>query len=137
MSVKQHVNDDEKEIHELPEIATLPEGMMVAVDSERTGTKSFNLTAALEEKASTEDVEAIETDMEGKVDSPSTTPTAGQVLMFDGTDNVWSDPPEGVYVLNYTEVSDLNDSRYRHYCNNSYIRITLHGISAARNSHGH
>lgn len=109
MSVKQHVNDDEKEIHELPEIATLPEGMMVAVDSERTGTKSFNLTAALEEKASTEDVEAIETDMEGKVDSPSTTPTAGQVLMFDGTDNVWSDPPEGVYVLNYTEVSDLND----------------------------
>lgn len=93
MSVKQHINDDEKEIHELPEIATLPEGMMVAVDSERTGTKSFNLTDAFEEK----------------VDSPATSPTTGQVLMFDGTDNTWANPPEGVYVINYSEVTDIRD----------------------------
>lgn len=93
MSVKQHVNDDEKEIHELPEIATLPEGMMVAVDSERTGTKSFNLSDALEEK----------------VDSPATTPAEGQVLTFNGSANTWANPPEGVYVLNYSDVSDLND----------------------------
>lgn len=93
MSVKPHVNDDEKEIHELPEIATLPEGMMVAVDSERTGTKSFNLTDALEEK----------------IDSPATPPTTGQVLTFDGNDKVWSDPPEGVYILNYSEVTDISD----------------------------
>lgn len=73
MSVKQHVNDDEKEIHELPEIATLPEGMMVAVDSERTGTKSFNLSTALEGKASAADMTALETTVSGKADASDVT----------------------------------------------------------------
>ena len=99
-------NDDEIEIHNLPEVGTLQAGMMVAVDSQPTGTKCFNLTTALEGKANASD---MNTALEGKVDSPATAPTTGQVLMFDGNDNVWSDPPKGVYVLNYTEVSDLND----------------------------
>ncbi len=138
MSVKTHVNDDEKEIHELPEVTTLQPGMMVAVDSEPTGTKSFNLTTALEGKASADDISALEnelaekadaseveelatsvaskadasdmtTALDGKVDAPATTPAEGQVLTFNGSANTWANPPEGVYVLNYTEVSDLND----------------------------
>lgn len=93
MSNNAHVNDDEIEIHQLPEVSTLQAGMMVAVDSQPTGTKSFNLTTALE----------------GKVDAPATTPAEGQVLTFNGSANTWANPPEGVYVLNYSEVSDLND----------------------------
>ena len=54
-------NQDTKEIHELPEVLTLQAGMMVAVDSEPTGTKSFNLTTALEGKASTGDISTLET----------------------------------------------------------------------------
>lgn len=30
------------------------------------------------------------------VDAPSTAPEAGQVLTFDGTENTWANPPEGV-----------------------------------------
>ena len=44
-----------------------------------------------------------------KVDAPSTAPEAGQVLTFNGTENTWANPPEGVYVINYSEVRDLND----------------------------
>lgn len=44
-----------------------------------------------------------------KVDSPSTAPAAGQVLTFDGTENTWANPPEGVYVINYSEVNDYSD----------------------------
>lgn len=43
------------------------------------------------------------------VDAPSTAPEAGQVLTFDGTENIWTNPPEGVYVLNYSEISDIRD----------------------------
>ena len=118
-------NQDNKEIHELPEVLTLQAGMMVAVDSEPTGTKSFNLTAALEGKAESSDVSDLATTVsgkadastvnqlstvvEGKIDSPTTGPVAGQVLTFDGTSNTWDNPPEGVYVLNYSEVTDIRD----------------------------
>ena len=93
MSNNAHVNDDEIEIHQLPEVSTLQAGMMVAVDSQPTGTKSFNLTTALG----------------GKVDDPATTPEEGQVLTFDGSANTWANPPEGVYVLNYTEIGSFAD----------------------------
>lgn len=122
MSNNAHVNDDEIEIHQLPEVMALQSGMMVAVDSQPTGTKSFNLTTALEGKASASDLtdlatavagkaEAsdVNTALEGKVDMPETTPAAGQVLTFDGSDNTWANPPEGVYVINYTEVTDIRD----------------------------
>lgn len=115
-------NDDEIEIHNLPEVGTLQAGMMVAVDSQPTGTKCFNLSTALEGKASVADVTELETAvagkadtsdvntaLEGKVDVPETTPEAGQVLTFDGSVNTWANPPEGVYVINYTEVTDIRD----------------------------
>ena len=86
MSVKQHVNDDEKEIHELPEIATLPEGMMVAVDSQPTGTKSFNLTTALAGKASSDDISALETALASKAD-------ASNVYSKDDVDSAIGDIP--------------------------------------------
>ena len=122
MSNNAHVNDDEIEIHQLPEVSTLQAGMMVAVDSQPTGTKSFNLTTALEGKASASDFTALETTvaekanasdmttaLEGKVDAPATTPEEGQVLTFDGSVNTWANPPEGVYVLNYTEIGSFTD----------------------------
>ena len=134
-------NQDKTEIHELPEVLTLQAGMMVAVDSEPTGTKSFNLTAALEGKAESSDVSDLETTVagkanesdltalattvsgkadastvnqlstvvEGKLDSPATSPAEGQVLTFNGSANTWANPPEGVYVLNYSEVNNLTD----------------------------
>lgn len=122
MSNNAHVNDDEIEIHQLPEVSTLQAGMMVAVDSQPTGTKSFNLTTALEGKASASDFTALEntvaakantsdmtTALEGKVDAPATTPAEGQVLTFNGSTNTWANPPEGVYVLNYSEVNYLTN----------------------------
>ena len=93
MSNNAQVNDDEIEIHQLPEVSTLQAGMMVAVDSQPTGTKSFNLTTALEEK----------------VDTPATTPAEGQVLTFNGSANTWANPPKGVYMLKYSEVTNLDD----------------------------
>lgn len=118
-------NQDKTEIHELPEVLTLQAGMMVAVDSEPTGTKSFNLTAALEGKAESSDVSDLETTVsgkadastvnqlstvvEGKIDSPATSPAEGQVLTFNGSANTWANPPEGVYVLNYSEVNYLTN----------------------------
>lgn len=69
MSNNAHVNDDEIEIHQLPEVSTLQAGMMVAVDSQPTGTKSFNLTTALEGKASAADMIALETTVSGKADA--------------------------------------------------------------------
>lgn len=109
-------NQDKTEIHNLPEVTTLQPGMMVAVDSEPTGSKSFNLTTALESKASASEVTDLETAvagkaeasdltalattvegkadasdvntaLEGKIDMPETTPEAGQVLTFDGSVN--------------------------------------------------
>lgn len=122
MSNNAHVNDDEIEIHQLPEVSTLQAGMMVAVDSQPTGTKSFNLTTALEGKASASDFTTLEntvaekanasdmtTALEGKVDAPSTTPAEGQVLTFDGSANTWANPPKGVYMLKYSEVTNLDD----------------------------
>ncbi len=115
-------NQDKTEIHNLPEVTTLQPGMMVAVDSEPTGSKSFNLTTALEGKASADDISALETELaekadasdvtaalEGKVDAPATTPAEGQVLTFNGSANTWANPPEGVYVLNYSEVNYLTN----------------------------
>ncbi len=84
--------DEDIRIYELPEAQELTAGMKVAVDSETDGTKSFDLS-----------------NLAGKVDAPSTAPEAGQVLTFDGTNNVWADAPEGVYVINYSEVTDLRD----------------------------
>ena len=106
MSNNAHVNDDEIEIHQLPEVTALQSGMMVAVDSQPTGTKCFNLSTALEGKANASD---MTTALEGKVAAPATIPAEGQVLTFNGSANTWANPPEGVYVLNYSEVSDLND----------------------------
>ena len=60
---------DNTEIHNLPEVTTLQPGMMVAVDSEPTGTKSFNLTTALAGKASSDDISALETALASKADA--------------------------------------------------------------------
>jgi hypothetical protein len=62
-------NQDKTEIHNLPEVTTLQPGMMVAVDSEPTGSKSFNLTTALEGKASAADMTALVTTVSGKADA--------------------------------------------------------------------
>ncbi len=62
-------NQDKTEIHNLPEVTTLQPGMMVAVDSEPTGTKSFNLTAALEGTASADDISALESALAEKADA--------------------------------------------------------------------
>ena len=35
--------------------------------------------------------------------------SSGDFLSFDGTDLEWANPPEGVYVINYTEVTDIRD----------------------------
>ena len=131
-------NQDKTEIHNLPEVTTLQPGMMVAVDSEPTGSKSFNLTTALEGKANADDISALEielaekadasevtelatsvaskadasdmtTALDGKVDAPATTPAEGQVLTFNGSANTWANPPEGGYVLNYTEIGSFTD----------------------------
>jgi hypothetical protein len=99
MSNNAHVNDDEIEIHQLPEVTALQSGMMVAVDSEPTGTKCFNLSTALESKANTSDlstkadtstVTALSNEMANKVDLPAATPVKGQVLQFNGTANEWN-----------------------------------------------
>lgn len=41
--------------------------------------------------------------------SPTNSPSSGQILTFDGTNNVWSAPPEGVYMLKYSEVTNIDD----------------------------
>lgn len=102
-------NQDKTEIHNLPEVTTLQPGMMVAVDSEPTGTKSFNLTAALEGTASADDISALENELAEKVDAPANTPAEGQVLTFNGSANTWANAPEGVYMLKYSEVTNLDD----------------------------
>lgn len=89
MSTRQ---DEDIRIYELPEAQELIAGMKVAVDSETDGTMSFDLS-----------------NLDGKIDEPSTAPEVGQVLTFDGNETIWDNPPEGVYVLNYTEVTDLRD----------------------------
>jgi len=97
MSNNAHVNDDEIEIHQLPEVSTLQAGMMVAVDSQPTGTKSFNLTTALE----------------GKVDVPATTPAEGQVLTIDSNGTpIWSygTPPVTLYHHWEKVNGDYNDN---------------------------
>lgn len=108
MSNNAHVNDDEIEIHKLPEVSTLQAGMMVAVDSQPTGTKSFNLTNALA----------------GKLSEPASAPQSGQILSFDGSANAWATPPEGVYVLNCSKVNNLTDiDLNRAKTQPTYIRI--------------
>lgn len=72
-------NQDKTEIHNLPEVTTLQPGMMVAVDSEPTGTKSFNLTTALEDKASASDVTDLATAVAGKADASDLTAIATTV----------------------------------------------------------
>ena len=91
-------NQDSTEIHLLPEMTTLSQGMMVAVDSEPTGTKSFNLSTALDSKANTSDlstkadtstVTALSNELANKVDTPAAAPGKGQVLRYNGTANEW------------------------------------------------
>ena len=91
-------NQDGTEIHLLPEMTTLSQGMMVAVDSEPTGTKSFNLSSALDSKANTSDLStkadtstgtALSNELANKVDLPEATPVKGHVLQFNGTANEW------------------------------------------------
>ena len=79
MSNNAHVNDDEIEIHQLPEVTALQSGMMVAVDSEPTGTKCFNLSTALESKASASDVTDLATAVAGKADASDLTALATTV----------------------------------------------------------
>ena len=86
MSNNAHVNDDEIEIHQLPEVPTLQAGMMVAVDSQPTGTKSFNLTTALAGKASSDDISALETALASKAD-------ASNVYSKDDVDSAIGDIP--------------------------------------------
>lgn len=86
--------DEEKRIYELETAESLSAGTFVPVDKEGNEmAEKFDLGTALDEK----------------VDVPSTAPEAGQVLTFDGTENSWANPPEGVYVINYSEVTDLDD----------------------------
>lgn len=66
-------NQDKTEIHNLPEVTTLQPGMMVAVDSEPTGTKSFDLANALASKADTNEITELETEISGKADSADVT----------------------------------------------------------------
>lgn len=91
-------NQDSTEIHLLPEMTTLSQGMMVAVDSEPTGTKSFNLSSALDSKANKSDlstkadtstVTALSNELANKVDTPAAAPVKGQVLRYNGTANEW------------------------------------------------
>ena len=87
-------NDEEKRIYELETAESLSAGTFVPVDKEGNEmAEKFDLGTALGEK----------------VDVPSTEPEAGQVLTFDGNKTIWDNPPEGVYVLNYMEIRDLND----------------------------
>lgn len=79
MSNNVHVNDDEIEIHQLPEVSTLQAGMMVAVDSQPTGTKSFNLTNALENKASTSDLNTLAATVSAKANESDLTALATTV----------------------------------------------------------
>lgn len=72
-------NQDKTEIHNLPEVTTLQPGMMVAVDSEPTGSKSFNLTTALESKASASEVTDLETAVAGKAEASDLTALATTV----------------------------------------------------------
>lgn len=72
-------NQDKTEIHNLPEVTTLQPGMMVAVDSEPTGTKSFNLTTALEGKASADDMTDLATAVSGKAEASDLTSLATTV----------------------------------------------------------
>lgn len=86
--------DEEKRIYELETAESLSAGTFVPVDKEGNEmAEKFDLGTVLGEK----------------VDAPSTAPEAGQVLTFDGTENTWANPPEGVYVINYSEVTDLRD----------------------------
>lgn len=151
--------DEDIRIIDLPEVDSLSPGMMVAVDSEAAGSKSFDLgtlsqnidtiegqVAAIRqvpESSSGNEGQVLTVDSEGTpgwadvpkelpatlgtvgqvltVDQngpawndipselPSTMGTSGQVLTFDGTDIVWANPPEGVYVLNYTEIGSFTD----------------------------
>lgn len=87
-------DDEEKRIYELETAESLSAGTFVPVDKEGNEmAEKFDLGTALGEK----------------VDVPSTEPEAGQVLTFDGNKTIWDNPPEGVYVLNYMEIRDLND----------------------------
>lgn len=87
-------DDEEKRIYELETAESLSAGTFVPVDKEGNEmAEKFDLGTALDEK----------------VDVPSTEPEAGQVLTFDGNKTIWDNPPEGVYVLNYMEIRDLND----------------------------
>ncbi len=86
--------DEEKRIYELETAESLSAGTFVPVDKEGNEmAEKFDLGTALGEK----------------VDAPSTAPEAGQVLTFDGTENTWANPPEGVYMLKYSEVSSIDD----------------------------
>jgi flagellin-like hook-associated protein FlgL len=96
------------------------------------------ISGALESKADSEEVEAIERDLEDKLDSPSAAPTSGQILTFDGTNNVWSNPQEGVYILNYSEVTSYNDidaqragSQPTFIKIDSSVPLTVQGISGS------
>ena len=87
-------DDEEKRIYELETAESLSAGTFVPVDKEGNEmAEKFDLGTALGEK----------------VDAPSTEPEAGQVLTFDGNETIWNNPPEGVYVLNYMKIRDLND----------------------------
>ena len=86
--------DEEKRIYELETAESLSAGTFVPVDKEGNEmAEKFDLGTALGEK----------------VDEPETAPEAGQVLTFDGTENTWANPPEGVYVINYSEVTDISN----------------------------
>lgn len=105
--------DEDIRIYQLPEAQELASGMKVAVDSETDGTKSFDLS-----------------NLAGKVDEPETAPEAGQVLTFDGTENIWANPPEGVYVLNYSEITDISDIDVnRAKSQPTYVRIDEENIT--------
>lgn len=61
--------DEDIRIFELPEATSLPAGMYVAVDNETLGTKKYNISEALDNMATSADVEEIRGELESKVDT--------------------------------------------------------------------
>ena len=64
--------DEDIRIIDLPEVDSLSPGMMVAVDSEDSGSKSFDLATALADKAGSAEINALESAIASKADASST-----------------------------------------------------------------
>ena len=97
-------NDEDIRIIDLPEVDTLSPGMMVAVDSESTGSKSFDLGQTVTDLGQTV------TDIEGSVSNLDTRVVTieGNVSNLD-TRVVTIEDTSTIYMLKYSEVNDFTD----------------------------